>query len=104
MNTASSPLIQASPDLPRRVSRPDHVLVRQLAGEAVLLNLDTESYFGLDDVGARMWTALMVSPSVAQAHEALLDEFAVTGDELRADLAALVHDLAAAGLLRIDEA
>jgi hypothetical protein len=90
--------------MPFRVSRPEGVLVRELSGEAVILNLETESYFGLDEMGARMWAALMRSPSVDEAQRMLLEEFAVDPEELRADLAAFIDELAAAGLVRVDEA
>src|ERR1700738_2140641 len=36
-----------------KVSVPAHVLVRFLDKEAVLLNIETERYFGLDETGAR---------------------------------------------------
>lgn len=90
--------------MPFRVSRPEGVLVRELSGEAVILNLETESYFGLDEMGARMWAALMGSPSVDEAQRMLLEEFAVDPGELRADLTAFIDELAAAGLVRVDEA
>jgi len=37
---------------------PQHVLVRFLDRESVLLNLETERYFGLDETGTRMWQVL----------------------------------------------
>src|SRR5437762_10901062 len=37
-----------------RVVVPQHVLVRFMDGESVLLNLETERYFGLDETGTRM--------------------------------------------------
>lgn len=41
-----------------KVSVSAGILVRELAGKSVLLNLGSESYFGLDDVSTCMWTAL----------------------------------------------
>ena len=38
-----------------RAATPTHVLVRILDRESVLLNLETEQYFGLDETGTRMW-------------------------------------------------
>jgi hypothetical protein len=37
-----------------RVTVPAHVLVRFLDKESVLLNIETERYFGLDETGTRM--------------------------------------------------
>lgn len=85
-----------------KVTIPDGVLVRELAGESVLLNLNTESYFGLDEVGTRMWTALSESPSVAHAFDTLMAEYEVEPEQLRVDLAAYVQQLVDLGLLRVN--
>lgn len=84
---------------PRTVHKPDHVVMRELEGEAILLNLETERYFGLDEVGTRMWTELVASPSVEGACEALEREFEVEPAVLRRDLEALVAQLVDSGLL-----
>jgi hypothetical protein len=41
----------------QHVSVPDDVLMRELDGESIILDLATKNYYGLDDVGARMWQA-----------------------------------------------
>ena len=86
-----------------RVTRPDDVLVRELDGESVLLNLATESYFGLDDVGTRMWVALMSSPSIEAACDALLLEYEVEPERLKAEIGTFVEKLAEAGLVHVRE-
>ena len=89
------------PRFDRSVRVPDHVLVRELAGESLLLNLDTEIYFGLDDVGTRMWAQLTGSPSIQVALEGLQREYGVAPETLRADLAALLSQLLERGLLEV---
>lgn len=80
---------------------PEHVLTRTLEGEAVLLNLETETYFGLDEVGTRIWTALLASPSVELACATLREEFDVEPSVLRADVEKLVKELLESGLLHL---
>jgi hypothetical protein len=80
---------------------PPHVLVRQLERETVLLNLDTERYFGLDEVGTRMWFRLTDSDSIEMAYEKLLSECEVDGVVLRQNLAELLDQLVANGLLDV---
>jgi hypothetical protein len=80
---------------------PQNVLVRKLEDESVLLNLDTERYFGLDDVGTRMFDAVCESDSVEDAHRTLMDEYDVDPETLRRDLEALVERLLKSGLLQI---
>lgn len=82
-----------------RLSVPEHVLVRELDEEAVLLNLHSKLYFGLDGVGARMWQALTTSVSIQAAYERLLAEYEVEPETLQRDLAELVESLLAQDLL-----
>jgi hypothetical protein len=84
-----------------RVEVPGDVLVSELDGESVLLNLKTESYFGLDEVGASMWSAVTRAESIEAAYETLRGEWNVDPALLRRDLAALIEQLASEGLVRI---
>src|SRR3974390_1321052 len=47
-----------------RVEVAKHALVRFIEKESVLLNLDTECYYGLDEVGTRMWQMVTAAPSI----------------------------------------
>lgn len=85
----------------QRVSIPDHVMYRELEGEAVVLNLDSERYFGLDEVGTRFWVLVNDSDSIQSAYEALREEFDVAEDELREDLDALIETLLERGLIEV---
>ncbi|HUF79415.1 MAG TPA: PqqD family protein [Thermoanaerobaculia bacterium] len=78
---------------------PEHVVVRELDGEAILLNLETETYFGLDEVGTRIWTELAACASVEKACAVLEKEFAVEPSVLRSDVRRLVAELVETGLL-----
>ena len=83
----------------RGVRKPDHVVMRELEGEAILLNLETETYFGLDEVGTRIWTELVASPDVERACEVLQEEFDVEPSVLRGDVERLAAELVETGLL-----
>ncbi len=84
-----------------RVAVPSRVLVRFLDKEAVLLNLETERYFGLDETGARMWQTLTIAPSIDVAFQQLLDEFDVAPELLRLNLTDLLSRLIDNGLLEL---
>ena len=84
------------------VSVPADVLFREVDGEAVLLNLDSENYLGLDEVGTRMWAVLTTSDSVQAAYETLLSEYDVAPDVLHRDMDKLVQELVAYGLLELN--
>ena len=84
-----------------RVRAPEAVMVSELDGEAVLLKLKSESYFGLDETGTRMWQLLLSSDSVQSAYDRLLLEFDVEPDSLRVHLTDLLDTLAQQGLIEI---
>ena len=84
-----------------RATAPAHVLVRFLDQESVLLNLETEQYFGLDETGTRMWQLVTVSPNIDAAYEELLAEFDVEPELLRSNLTELLGQLVENGLLQV---
>ena len=89
-------------ELSTRLAVPEDVLSRDLGSESVLLNLDTESYFGLDEVGASMWKALTKGHSVAFALKELSAVYDVAPHTLERDLLALAGKLLEHGLLELD--
>ncbi len=84
-----------------RIEIPDSVLAREIDGEMVLLDLASESYFGLDDVGTRIWAALVEHGTLPKAREALIAEFDVDPAVLDRDLERLVGELKQHGLVAI---
>ena len=47
----------------KKANKPEDVLIRDMGGESVLLNLENENYYGLDEVGTQVitsnpWSAL----------------------------------------------
>lgn len=75
------------------------VLSQELAGESVLLDLASESYFGLDAVGTRIWQLLQGGADESGLVDALLDEYEVEREVLERDVAELLDRLAEAGLI-----
>ena len=88
----------------QRVEIPDDVSMNVLKGEAVLLNLVDETYYGLDEVGTSMWIRLRDSDSIQDAYESLLAEYEVDPEVLRRDLEELIEKLAARGLVKLGSA
>jgi Coenzyme PQQ synthesis protein D (PqqD) len=84
-----------------RAAAPTHVMVRYLDRESVLLNLETEQYFGLDETGTRMWQLVTAAPNIDAAYQELLEEFDVEPELLRANLVELLGCLMESGLLQL---
>ena len=92
---------------PHRVTLEDRaqcsgeVLVQEVGGEAVLLDLASERYFGLDPIGTRIWQLLADAPALAQVHATLCGEFDAAPERIGEDLLALVGQLSEAGLVQV---
>jgi hypothetical protein len=84
-----------------RVTTSPDVLLRIIGDEAVILNLKSELYLGLDPIGTRIWTVLQGSPSIQAAHASLLDEFEVEPERLRQDIDCLLDQMLAQGLIEL---
>jgi len=78
---------------------PSHVLIRFLEQESVLLNLETERYFGLDAVGTRMWQVVTTAATVEAALAQLVQEYDTSPETLRTDLTNLLQHLVENGLI-----
>lgn len=82
-----------------RAMVPSSVLIRFLDQESVLLNLETERYFGLDPVGTRIWQLVTSAPTIDAAFFQLVEEFDVEPETLRSNMSELLNHLAENGLI-----
>jgi len=73
----------------------------ELEGEAAILNLNSGIYFGLDPVGAMVWSLLVQPRRVAEIRDALLEEYDVDAEQCSRDLLQLLGELHARGLIQI---
>ena len=87
-----------------RVRIAPEVMIREVGGESVILDLKTERYLGLNEVGTRMWQVLMDSASIQAAYEKLLEEYEVTATQLEDDLRGLVDKLLENELIAVEPA
>lgn len=87
--------------LSAKVFVPEKVLLREVAGEAVILNLNNEQYYGLDEIGTRFWTMLTTSSSIREAIDDLLAEYDVDRATLEQDMRDLLSKLAEQGLVEL---
>lgn len=87
-------------DLQGRFAPGDDVVAREVGGETILLDLGTGTYFGLNEVGGKVWHALDAGQkSVAELCDIVEQEFDAKREIIERDIAALVEDLTARGLV-----
>ena len=87
--------------LPNSLTIPPEVMARQVGDETVILDLASGNYFGLDPVGARMWQLMSDGKAPREICDVLLLEYEVSREQLEADLARLLGDLGAQGLVSV---
>lgn len=76
------------------------VVSRQIGDEIVLMDLESGTYFGLNQVGSRVWELTGESPQPLSAlRDRIVEEFDVTGEVAQQDLTRLLDQLASRGLL-----
>lgn len=72
-----------------------------LNGEAVILNLQSGVYFGLNPVGKRIWELLQTPIAVKEIYRVLLEEYEVEPERCETDLLALLQELVDRGLVEL---
>jgi Coenzyme PQQ synthesis protein D (PqqD) len=87
--------------LESRVAINEDVVSRELEGEAVILNLESGTYFGLDQVGTRIWSLLQEDGSLRRTFDAIHQEYDVAQEILERDILRLVEELRAKGLVSL---
>jgi hypothetical protein len=79
-------------------------LSSNLDGEAVILHLTAGTYYGLDEVGARVWALVQEPRRVADLCRVLLAEYDVEPARCERAVLALLEELAGAGLIETVDA
>lgn len=93
--------MSVSLSLSSRVKISESTLFQELSGEAVLLELSRGIYYGLDEVGTRIWNLLGQGRSLGETVAALVDEYDVAVAQGAEDLLALVRELEERRLIEI---
>ena len=88
-----------APDLTARVRPRADVLMRDLEGEAVIVELTSGRYFGLDEIGTDIWRWIEEHQQLSAVHEAMTTRYEVAAPDAERDLLQLVGELLEAGLL-----
>ena len=85
----------------QKVSISPEVMFQEVSGEMVLLDLASENYFGLDEIGARIWGLIESGSSIGEAMDTLMEEYEVERDVLEKDVENLLEKLLEAGLIKV---
>lgn len=79
--------------------RRDRVMVQEVEGQTVLLDITSGEYFALNEVGGRVWDLCDGTRTVAEVVEAICAEYDAPADLVMTDASDLLEGLAGAGLV-----
>ena len=89
--------------LPAIISIAPDQIASELGGEAVILNLATGMYYGLNEVGARVWELIQQPCTVDSILHSLLAEYDVQPDVCEQDLTKMLVDMKDACLIEVSD-
>ena len=89
-------------DLNKKIILSDDVISQEVSGETVLLDLASENYFGLDEVGTRIWQLIKEDGDLELIVKTLLEEYDVSEETLTADVDTLLGEISTLGLIKIE--
>ncbi|HEY7874076.1 MAG TPA: PqqD family protein [Actinomycetota bacterium] len=87
-----------------RLLIPKDVIFEEVDHQVVLLSLAGGRYYKLNGSGTRVWALIQEHGDLEAVQEAMVTEYAADPAEVRRDVAALVDDLRAHGLVEVDDA
>jgi Coenzyme PQQ synthesis protein D (PqqD) len=88
-------------DLSSAVTYSEDVLARTVDAEGIMVDLASGTYFGLDEIGNRIWELIGERRIVAEILDAVLAEYDVTREVAERDLLRLLGELEAKGLVKV---
>lgn len=89
---------QINPDI--RYARRDEIVAAPVENELVMMSIERDAYFGLDELGSRVWTLLESPASIGEICDQLMAEYEVDASECRTVVAGLLEELATHELVR----
>ena len=89
-------------NLKQTITLSPDVISQEVSGETVLLDLESENYFGLDEVGTRIWPLIESTGDLEAIFSTLLEEYDVEEEELLGDLSDLVGEIEKLGLVKLE--
>lgn len=95
------PPLPQPPSLDRIVVADKRLLFSEVRGEAVILNVHSGIYYGLDEIGSRIWQLVQEPTTLKIVLETLLSEYEVEPNRCERDLLEYIDLLSSKGLVHL---
>jgi hypothetical protein len=89
-------------NLNQNISLSPDVISQEVSGETVLLDLESENYFGLDEIGTRIWQLIKETNELQSIFDTLLEEYDVSEERLQLDVTTLLTEIEGLGLVKLE--
>lgn len=86
-----------------KVKRNPALVTSNIDGEAVMMSVENGEYYGLDEIGTRIWDLLENTLSVNELVGKLTEEFEVGKDDCTRDTLEFLNDLFERNLLVVEQ-
>jgi Coenzyme PQQ synthesis protein D (PqqD) len=83
------------------VRRSTNHIACDMDGEVVILDLQSGTYYGLDVVGASVWTLIEQPVCLGAIREAIMSEYDVDAETCDRDILAFLDKMQAVGLVEV---
>jgi hypothetical protein len=83
------------------IARTSEIITAPLGEELMMMSVAQGAYFGLDEVGAAIWSRLETPAAVGELCAALQGEFEVSPEQCEADVLSFLTSLRDAGLVNV---
>jgi len=85
--------------LEEKIALSENCIVREMGNSFVILNVSTERFYELNEVGKRFWELISDNKECAITLNILQEEYEVSAEQLQTDISRLIEDLKKAGLI-----
>jgi hypothetical protein len=83
------------------IQRSTNQIACDMNGEVVILDLKSGTYYGLDTLGARVWSLIEAPLSLTSIRDAIMADYEVDAETCERDVLAFLDQMRAAGLVEI---
>ncbi len=85
------------------VIRNNEVFANEIDNEVVMMHIKTGKYYGLDDIGSRLWERMKEKIQVGELIGQLLEEYEVSEEECAKDVLEILVELQSNELIKTEE-
>jgi hypothetical protein len=89
--------------LQTKLKRNPAMVTSNIDGEIVMMSVDNGEYYGLDEIGTRIWNLLENTIAINELVDNLTEEFEVEKEDCTRDTLEFLHDLLSKHLLLVEE-